>query len=135
MKLDPLLGEVIDDRYVISARIARGGMATVYQASDRRLERKVAIKVIHAHLAEQPDFVRRFISEARAAAGLSSQHVVAVHDQADVTREELHASCAARLAGFKVPKEFLFIDQIRRLGNGKADYRWAKSVSDGRVMT
>ncbi|KIU17269.1 acyl-CoA synthetase [Mycolicibacterium llatzerense] len=61
--------------------------------------------------------------------------LVAVHDQADVTREELHASCAARLAGFKVPKEFLFIDQIRRLGNGKADYRWAKSVSDGRVMT
>jgi 3-oxocholest-4-en-26-oate---CoA ligase len=61
--------------------------------------------------------------------------LVAVHDQADVTREELHASCAARLAGFKVPKEFLFTDQIRRLGNGKADYRWAKRVSDGRVMT
>ena len=81
MKPDPLLGEVIDERYVISARIARGGMATVYQASDRRLERKVAIKVIHAHLAEQPDFVRRFISEARAAAGLSSQYIVAVHDQ------------------------------------------------------
>ncbi len=60
-------------------------MATVYQASDRRLERKVAIKVIHAHLAEQPDFVRRFISEARAAAGLSSQHVVAVHDQGVAT--------------------------------------------------
>lgn len=81
MKPDPLLGAVIDHRYAISARIARGGMATVYHATDRRLERKVAIKVIHDHLAEQPDFVRRFISEARAAASLSSPHIVAVHDQ------------------------------------------------------
>ncbi|QOR46448.1 Stk1 family PASTA domain-containing Ser/Thr kinase [Trueperella pecoris] len=81
MKPDPLLGTVIDNRYSISARIARGGMATVYHATDTRLERNVAVKVIHAHLAEQQDFVRRFISEARAAASLSSPHIVAVHDQ------------------------------------------------------
>lgn len=60
--------------------------------------------------------------------------LIAVRD-AEVTREALYASCAARLAGFKVPKDFLYVDQIRRLGNGKADYRWAKSVADGRVMT
>lgn len=60
--------------------------------------------------------------------------LVAIRDT-EVTREALYASCAARLAGFKVPKDFLYVDQIRRLGNGKADYRWAKSVADGRVMT
>ncbi|MFP7706859.1 PASTA domain-containing protein [Trueperella sp. LYQ141] len=78
---DSLLGTVIDDRYVITARISRGGMATVYRATDQRLERSVAVKVIHAHLAKQPDFVRRFILEARSAAGLSNPHIVAVHDQ------------------------------------------------------
>ncbi|VEI12525.1 Serine/threonine-protein kinase PrkC [Trueperella bialowiezensis] len=56
-------------------------MATVYRATDERLQREVALKVIHSHLAEQSDFVRRFISEARSAARLSSSHIVAVHDQ------------------------------------------------------
>lgn len=78
---DPLLGTVLDNRYAISARIARGGMATVYRATDERLQREVALKVIHSHLAEQSDFVQRFISEARSAASLSNQNIVAVHDQ------------------------------------------------------
>ncbi|MGB6514336.1 acyl-CoA synthetase [Mycobacterium sp.] len=46
---------------------------------------------------------------------------------ADATREQLHAHCTAQLARFKAPKELIFVDQVRRLGNGKADYRWAKS--------
>lgn len=78
---DPLLGTVIDGRYQINARLARGGMATVYRATDTRLQRSVAIKIIHAHLAEQSDFVSRFIREARSAAKLSSNHLVNVHDQ------------------------------------------------------
>ncbi len=78
---DPLLGTLLDNRYAISARIARGGMATVYRATDERLQREVALKVIHPHLAEQHDFVQRFISEARSAASLSNSHIVAVHDQ------------------------------------------------------
>lgn len=59
-------------------------MATVYLARDRRLDRRVALKVMHAHLADSPDFVARFRREARAAARLSNPGVVAVYDQGTV---------------------------------------------------
>ncbi|WP_019630843.1 Stk1 family PASTA domain-containing Ser/Thr kinase [Actinomadura atramentaria] len=78
---DPLVGQVLDGRYRIESRIARGGMATVYTARDIRLDRTVAIKVMHAHLAADEEFVRRFIGEAKAAAALSHPSVVAVYDQ------------------------------------------------------
>ena len=51
------------------------------------------------------------------------------HDGAEVTQEALHAHCTSHLARFKAPKQFVFVEQVRRLGNGKADYRWAKSVA------
>lgn len=79
--LDPMIGHLVDDRYEVTSRIARGGMATVYRATDRRLDRTVAVKVMHAHLAESPDFVARFRREARAAARLTHPGIVAVHDQ------------------------------------------------------
>ncbi|WP_245885737.1 Stk1 family PASTA domain-containing Ser/Thr kinase [Xylanimonas oleitrophica] len=81
---DPLIGRLVDGRYEIRARIARGGMATVYLALDRRLEREVALKVMHPHLAEGVEgaaFVSRFRREARAAARLTHPGVVAVYDQ------------------------------------------------------
>ena len=78
---DPLLGRVLDGRYRIQERIARGGMATVYRAVDTRLDRPVAVKVMHPSLAEDPDFVSRFTREAKAAARLSHPNVVAVFDQ------------------------------------------------------
>lgn len=78
---DPNIGQVIDDRYRIVRRVARGGMATVYEALDRRLDRSVAVKIMHPHLAESADFVARFQREARAAAKLSHKNAVAVHDQ------------------------------------------------------
>lgn len=79
--LDPLIGKIIDSRYLINARLARGGMASVYRATDQRLGREVAMKIIHPHLAEQEDFTNRFIQEARSAAALSNAHIVNVHDQ------------------------------------------------------
>lgn len=81
MTSDHLIGLTLDGRYRIEALIARGGMATVYVASDLRLRRNVAVKVMHASLAEDPDFVHRFEREAHAAAQLTNPHVVAVHDQ------------------------------------------------------
>ena len=78
---DPLVGQVLDGRYRIESRVARGGMATVYVARDLRLDRTVAIKVMHAALASDEDFVARFIGEAKAAAALSHPNVVAVYDQ------------------------------------------------------
>ncbi|MGV9189539.1 Stk1 family PASTA domain-containing Ser/Thr kinase [Arcanobacterium canis] len=78
---DPLIGCAIDGRYYITARIARGGMATVYRSRDSRLDREVALKIIHPHLAEDPAFVERFIRESRSAASLSSPQIVSVFDQ------------------------------------------------------
>ncbi|QDW63582.1 Stk1 family PASTA domain-containing Ser/Thr kinase [Oerskovia sp. KBS0722] len=81
---DPFVGRLVDGRYHVVSRIARGGMATVYLAVDRRLDREVALKVMHPHLAEGTDggeFVARFRREARAAARLAHPGVVAVFDQ------------------------------------------------------
>ncbi len=78
---DPLTGRLLDGRYAVTARIAHGGMATVYLAMDTRLDREVALKVMHAELARDDDFVRRFIGEAKSVARLSHQNVVAVYDQ------------------------------------------------------
>ncbi|MFI9590767.1 Stk1 family PASTA domain-containing Ser/Thr kinase [Nonomuraea sp. NPDC052265] len=78
---DPLVGRLLDGRYRIESRIARGGMATVYLALDVRLDRTVALKVMHSSLAEDPAFVRRFIGEAKSVASLSHPNVVHVFDQ------------------------------------------------------
>ncbi|MFG6401054.1 Stk1 family PASTA domain-containing Ser/Thr kinase [Microbacterium sp. P04] len=78
---DPLIGRLVDDRYRVRARIARGGMATVYVATDLRLERRVALKVMHGHLSDDTVFQSRFIQEARSAARLADPHVVNVFDQ------------------------------------------------------
>ncbi|WP_326821374.1 Stk1 family PASTA domain-containing Ser/Thr kinase [Streptosporangium sp. NBC_01756] len=78
---DPLVGKLLDGRYRVESRIARGGMATVYVALDIRLDRTVAVKVMHRSLAEDPAFVRRFIGEAKSVASLSHPNVVHVFDQ------------------------------------------------------
>jgi beta-lactam-binding protein with PASTA domain len=75
-----LVGHVLDDRYRLESPIARGGMAIVYLATDTRLDRSVAVKVMHRALADDPDFVRRFTREAQASAKLSTPEVVAIHD-------------------------------------------------------
>src|SRR3954466_2460031 len=80
---DPLVDRLLDGRYAIEARLARGGMASVYLATDVRLERRVAVKVMHSALAEDPEFVARFNREARAAARLSHPDVVSVYDQGE----------------------------------------------------
>ncbi|MCU1588408.1 MAG: spk1 [Frankiales bacterium] len=79
-QLSPLLGTLLDDRYRLSSVIARGGMATVFLATDTRLDRQVAVKVMHRALADDPEFVARFTREAKASAKLSAAEVVAVHD-------------------------------------------------------
>lgn len=78
---DPLVGQVLDGRYQITGRLARGGMATVYQAVDTRLTRTVAVKVMHVGLGDDAEFARKFDREARAAARLSHPNVVSVFDQ------------------------------------------------------
>lgn len=78
---DPLVGQLLDGRYAITRKLARGGMATVYLADDQRLTRTVAVKVMHEGLGDDQDFIGKFDREARAAARLSHPNVVSVFDQ------------------------------------------------------
>ncbi|MFD8688840.1 Stk1 family PASTA domain-containing Ser/Thr kinase [Streptomyces sp. NPDC059651] len=78
---DPLVGQLLDGRYRVDARIAVGGMATVYRAMDTRLDRVLALKVMHPALATDASFVERFIREAKSVARLAHPNVVAVFDQ------------------------------------------------------
>ncbi|MFG2608266.1 Stk1 family PASTA domain-containing Ser/Thr kinase [Streptomyces sp. NPDC048514] len=78
---DPLVGQVLDGRYRIDARVAAGGMATVYRALDTRLDRVLALKVMHPALAGDGSFVDRFIREAKSVARLDHPNVVQVFDQ------------------------------------------------------
>ena len=82
---DPLIGLLVDERYRVTRRLAHGGMATVYVAQDERLDRPVALKVMHPHLADSAAFVERFRREARSAARIVHPGVVSVFDQGIVT--------------------------------------------------
>src|SRR5665809_6525 len=77
-------GSVIDTdlsgRYRRETKLGSGGMSTVYLATDETLERRVAVKILHAEISDQPDQIERFRREARAVAQLSHPNVVAVID-------------------------------------------------------
>jgi len=79
--MSDLTGELIDGRYQLIRQVANGGMAAIYEAIDTRLDRKVAVKIMHSHLAQDDAYVSRFIREAKAAAALSHPNIVAVQDQ------------------------------------------------------
>jgi eukaryotic-like serine/threonine-protein kinase len=79
--MSDLTGELIDGRYQLLRQMAAGGMATIYEAVDTRLDRKVAVKIMHPHLAQDEQFVERFIREAKASAALSHPNIVSVQDQ------------------------------------------------------
>jgi serine/threonine-protein kinase len=76
-----LIGQLIGNRYRVERQVASGGMATVYLATDQRLDRQVAIKVIHQHLANDSNFQEKFVLEAKTAAKLSHPNLVNVFDQ------------------------------------------------------
>ena len=79
--MSDLTGELIDGRYQLERLIAAGGMASIYVGIDTRLDRQVAVKIMHPHLANDEEFVNRFIREAKAAAALSHPNIVAIQDQ------------------------------------------------------
>jgi eukaryotic-like serine/threonine-protein kinase len=85
---DALTGRLLDRRYLVGPRIARGGMASVYEATDTRLDRVVAIKIMHPGLGDALDsstthFADRFVREAQASARLTHEHIVSVYDQGE----------------------------------------------------
>jgi serine/threonine-protein kinase len=80
---DPLTGQILGGRYRIGPRIARGGMAGVYEAVDLRLDRTCAVKIMHPGLGDDAAFADRLTREARAAARLNHPNVVSVFDQGE----------------------------------------------------
>ena len=78
---DPLVGTVLNGRYRVDDKIARGGMAMVYLGTDLTTDRQIAIKVMHAHLATDSSFVERFEREAMNAARLEHPNLISVTDQ------------------------------------------------------
>ena len=78
---EALVGSMLNERYLMGERIARGGMASVFKATDQRLDREVAIKVMHRGLGDDQQFTQRFVREAKSAAKLNHRNVVSVFDQ------------------------------------------------------
>jgi len=81
-------GAVIDGKYRVLRRIGEGGMGTVFEGENVRIERRVAIKVLHEHVASSPEFAQRFEREARASARIGSPHVCDVLDLGDLPNGE-----------------------------------------------
>jgi serine/threonine-protein kinase len=79
----PQPGDLIDDRYELEELVGTGGMSTVFRARDRQLDRRVALKILHGHYAEDPEYLERFRREARAVARLSHPNIVTVIDRGD----------------------------------------------------
>jgi predicted Ser/Thr protein kinase len=79
----PQPGDLIADRYELEELVGTGGMSSVFRATDRQLERRVAIKILHEHYADDPEYLERFRREARAVAKLSHPNIVTVIDRGD----------------------------------------------------
>lgn len=75
-----LINRTLDNRYTILERIGGGGMADVYRAHDKLLDRSVAVKVLRSQFTSDDEFVTRFRREAQAAARLSHPNIVNIYD-------------------------------------------------------
>jgi len=93
----------LGDRYTVGQVIGRGGMAEVYEGTDSRLNRKVAIKVLRPDLARDPMFQERFRREAQSAAGLNHPNIVAIYD----TGEDLIEDGASQVSVPYIVMEFV----------------------------
>jgi serine/threonine-protein kinase len=123
MSQESWIGRTLGGRYRIDALLGQGGMSAVYRGTDPNLRRTVAIKLIHAHLTDDPDFVRRFEAEAAAVAQLRHPNLIQVYDFNHdggtyfmvlefVPGESLHA----RLARLAAAHQTLPVDQILSIG-------------------
>lgn len=83
MSRPPQPGDLIADRYELQELVGTGGMSSVFRAHDLQLEREVAIKILHEHYAQDPEYLERFRREARAVARLSHPNIVTVIDRGD----------------------------------------------------
>ena len=103
----------LGDRYDVGQVIGRGGMAEVYEGTDRRLNRRVAIKVLRPDLARDPMFQERFRREAQSAAGLNHPNIVAIYD----TGEDLIGEGASQVSVPYIVMEFVDGVTLRQMLN------------------
>lgn len=98
-RIGDFVGRVLGDRYRLLAPVGTGGSAHVFLAEDVKLRRRVAVKVLHAALADDEAFLKRFRLEAQAVAGLNHPHIMRVYDWGDD-------------AGVDVPGPFLVLEYL-----------------------
>ena len=121
-----LIGATLSGRYRLDAKLGSGGMSTVYLAMDETLERRVAIKVLHREMSDQPDQLERFRRESRTVAQLSHPNVVAVIDAGD---DEGHPYIVFEYVEGETLKE-----RIDRLGRLPLDETAAYGIEIGRGL-
>jgi eukaryotic-like serine/threonine-protein kinase len=128
-----LAGRVLAGRYLLHAAVGTGASGRVYVAEDTRLKRKVAVKVLHAALAEDAAFLRRFRAEAQLAASLHHPHIVTVHDWGDddVPFMVLELLEGGSLRSMLDQENLLTVSQAARVGRDVAsalEYAHARGV-------
>jgi eukaryotic-like serine/threonine-protein kinase len=128
-----LAGRVLAGRYLLHGAVGTGASGRVYLAEDTRLKRRVAVKVLHAALAEDSAFLRRFRAEAQLAASLHHPHIVTVHDWGDddVPFMVLELLEGGSLRAMLDQGSYLTVSQAARVGRDVAsalDYAHARGV-------
>lgn len=134
--------EVAGERVVVSgdrAALAADGSLRLYGRDSLVVNtggEKVFVEEVEAALRTHPDVVDALVvGRPSDRWGEEIVAIVALKPDADQGADVLQAHSCASLARFKAPKDVVFVEQVRRLGNGKADYRWAKGVAVGKVGT
>lgn len=126
--------EVAGQRVVVSgdrAALAPDGSLRLYGRDSLVVNtggEKVFVEEVEEVLRAHPDVVDALVV-GRPSDRWGEELVAIVAGGAELDADALRAHCATRLARFKIPKDVLFVEKVRRLGNGKADYRWAKSAA------
>jgi len=128
-----LAGRVLAGRYLLHGAVGTGASGRVYVAEDTRLRRRVAVKVLHAALAEDAAFLRRFRAEAQLAASLHHPHIVTVHDWGDddVPFMVLELLEGGSLRSMLDQNSLLTVSQAARVGRDVAsalEYAHARGV-------